>query len=202
MTKAKNSLTSGQLELILASASPRRLDLLRQIGITPDDVRAAHIDETPHKGEMPAAYARRMAREKAVAIATSRRVGAGPACILAGDTVVACGRRILPKAESEEQARDCLALLSGRRHRVYGGIALALPDGRIRTRLVTSTVIFKRLDGAEINTYIDTDDWRGKAGGYAIQGPAAALIRHIDGSYSNIVGFSLYDVAALLRGMG
>ena len=193
-------MTTPPSPLVLASASPRRRDLLAQIGIAPDLILAADIDETPNRDEMPAAYARRMAVEKAAAAAT-REIPDG-AAILAGDTVVARGRMILPKTETEDAARRCLALLSGRRHRVLGGIALRLPDGRVRSRLVTSSVTMKRLTAMEIDAYIATGDWHGKAGGYAIQGPAAALIRHIDGSYSNIVGFSLYDVAALLAGNG
>jgi len=193
-------MTTPPSPLVLASASPRRRDLLAQIGIAPDLILAADIDETPNRDEMPAAYARRMAVEKAAAAAT-REIPDG-AAILAGDTVVARGRMILPKTETEDEARRCLALLSGRRHRVLGGIALRLPDGRVRSRLVTSSVTMKRLTAAEIDAYIATGDWHGKAGGYAIQGPAAVLIRHIDGSYSNIVGFSLYDVAALLAGNG
>ena len=193
-------MTTPPSPLVLASASPRRRDLLAQIGIAPDLILAADIDETPNRDEMPAAYARRMAVEKAAAAAT-REIPDG-AAILAGDTVVARGRMILPKTETEDEARRCLALLSGRRHRVLGGIALRLPDGRARSRLVTSSVTMKRLTAAEIDAYIATGDWHGKAGGYAIQGPAAVLIRHIDGSYSNIVGFSLYDVAALLAGNG
>lgn len=193
-------MTTPPSPLVLASASPRRRDLLAQIGIAPDLILAANIDETPNRDEMPAAYARRMAVEKAAAAAT-REIPDG-AAILAGDTVVARGRMILPKTETEDEARRCLALLSGRRHRVLGGIALRLPDGRVRSRLVTSSVTMKRLTAAEIDAYIATGDWQGKAGGYAIQGPAAVLIRHIDGSYSNIVGFSLYDVAALLAGNG
>ena len=193
-------MTTPPSPLVLASASPRRRDLLAQIGITPDLILATDIDESPHRGELPPAYARRMALEK-VAAAVAGDVPDG-ATILAGDTVVARGRMILPKTETESEARQCLALLSGRRHRVLGGIALRLPDGTVRSRLVTSSVTMKRLTEAEIDAYIVTGDWRGKAGGYAIQGPAAALIRHIDGSYSNIVGFSLYDVAALLAGNG
>lgn len=193
-------MTNRTYPLILASASPRRLSLLDQIGITPDQVLATDIDETPRRGELPADYARRMALEKAAA-ATAHDLADGVA-ILAGDTVVARGRTILPKTESEAEARHCLSLLSGRRHRVLGGIALCCPDGRVVSRLVTSRVTMKRLSQGEIDSYIATGDWQGKAGGYAIQGPAAALIRHIEGSYSNIVGFSLYDVAAMLRGNG
>ena len=192
-------MTSRPFSLVLASASPRRLALLDQIGITPDQVLATDIDETPRRGELPADYARRMAREKAAAATHDLAAGAA---ILAGDTVVARGRMILPKTETEDEARQCLALLSGRRHRVLGGIALRCPDGRLVARLVTSRVTMKRLSGSEIDSYIATGDWQGKAGGYAIQGPAAAMIRHIEGSYSNIVGFSLYDISAMLRGNG
>jgi len=187
--------------IILASASPRRRDLLAQIGIAAADVCPANIDETPRSGEPPDHYALRMACTKAGAVELAPDAPKD-ALVLAGDTVVACGRRILPKAETEAEARACLTLLSGRRHRVYGGIALRLPDGQLRSRLVKSTVIFKRLHACEIESYIESGDWQGKAGGYAIQGQAAAYIRHIDGSYSNIVGFSLYDVAALLNGVG
>ena len=193
-------MNSRRPKLVLASASPRRLDLLAQIGIVPDQVLATDIDETPHRGELPADYARRMAHEKASA-AGEFGLPEG-AVVLAGDTVVARGRMILPKAEAEAEARRCLDLLSGRRHRVLGGIALRLGGGRLVTRLVTSRVTMKRLTAEEIDSYIGTGDWQGKAGGYAIQGPAAAFIRHIDGSYSNIVGFSLYDIAAMLRGNG
>ena len=193
-------MTSWKQVLVLASASPRRRDLLAQIGIEPDLIVAADIDETPWRGELPAAYARRMAREKA-SVAASFDIPDG-AAVIAGDTVVACGRMILPKTETEVEARQCLARLSGRRHRVLGGLALRLPDGRLVSRLVTSRVTMKRLTPDEINRYIATGDWMGKAGGYAIQGPAAVMIRHIEGSYSNIVGFSLYDIAAMLQGNG
>ena len=193
-------MTSRKQVLVLASASPRRRDLLAQIGIHPDLIIAADIDETPRRGELPAAYARRMAREKASVTATFDIPDR--AAVIAGDTVVACGRMILPKTETEAESRDCLIRLSGRRHRVLGGLALRLPDGRLVSRLVTSRVTMKRLTAHEIDAYIATGDWKGKAGGYAIQGPAAAMIRHIEGSYSNIVGFSLYDVAAMLQGNG
>ena len=192
-------MTSRPFLLVLASASPRRLALLDQIGIRPDQVLATDIDETPRRGELPADYARRMAREKAAAATHDLAAGAA---ILAGDTVVARGRMILPKTETEDEARQCLALLSGRRHRVLGGIALRCPDGRLVARLVISRVTMKRLSASEIDSYLATGDWQGKAGGYAIQGPAAAMIRHIEGSYSNIVGFSLYDISAMLRGNG
>lgn len=187
--------------IVLASASPRRRDLLCQIGIEPAAIIPTDINETPHQRELPPRYALRMANEKARAVVLPDDIK-DSAVVLAGDTVVAVGRRILPKAETEDQARSCLALLSGRRHRVYGGIALRLTDGTLRSRLVTSSVIFKRLHRDEIDAYIAAGDWQGKAGGYAIQGPAAAYIRHIEGSYSNIVGFSLYDVSALLSASG
>ena len=193
-------MTSRKQVLVLASASPRRRDLLAQIGIVPDLIIPADIDETPRRGELPAVYARRMAHEKAMVAATFDMPEG--AAVIAGDTVVACGRMILPKTETEAEARDCLIRLSGRRHRVLGGLALRLPDGRLVSRLVTSRVTMKRLTTPEIDGYIATGDWKGKAGGYAIQGPAAAMIRHIEGSYSNIVGFSLYDVAAMLQGNG
>lgn len=187
--------------IVLASASPRRRELLCQIGIEPAAIIPTDINETPHQRELPPRYALRMANEKARAVVLPDDIK-DSAVVLAGDTVVAVGRRILPKAETEDQARSCLALLSGRRHRVYGGIALRLTDGTLRSRLVTSSVIFKRLHRDEIDAYIAAGDWQGKAGGYAIQGPAAAYIRHIEGSYSNIVGFSLYDVSALLAASG
>ena len=187
--------------IVLASASPRRRDLLCQIGIEPAAIIPTDINETPHQRELPPRYALRMANEKARAVVLPDDIK-DSAVVLAGDTVVAVGKRILPKVETEDQARSCLALLSGRRHRVYGGIALRLTDGTLRSRLVTSSVIFKRLHRDEIDAYIAAGDWQGKAGGYAIQGPAAAYIRHIEGSYSNIVGFSLYDVSTLLAASG
>ena len=184
--------------LVLASASPRRLDLLRQIGIVPDIIDPADIDETPKRGELPPAHVVRLAEEKARAVAP-RHPGA---FVLAADTVVACGRRILPKAEDEATARACLAMLSGRRHRVYGGMALITPDGEIAIRRVLSMVAFKRLSAAEVEAYIASGEWQGKAGGYAIQGHAAALISWISGSYSNVVGLPLFETAQLLAGRG
>jgi len=185
-------------KLILASASPRRLDLLRQIGIEPDAVVPADIDETPLKAETPDKHALRLAVEKVRAVAS----GHPGAFVLAADTVVGCGRRILPKAEDEATARRCLALISGRRHRVLGGVALISPDGRMQTRLVESAVTFKRLSAEETDAYIGSGEWHGKAGGYAIQGRAASYIRFMSGSYSNVVGLSLYDVHQLLAGYG
>jgi septum formation protein len=190
---------AGTTALILASASPRRLDLLRQIGLVPAAVDPAHIDESVRPRELPADYAKRIALAKIEEVA--RRHG-GCKFILAADTVVACGRRILPKTEDAAAARACLQLLSGRRHRVLGGIALRAPDGKTLTRLVTTTVAFKRLSGPEIDRYIDSGEWHGKAGGYAVQGRAAAFVSFIGGSYSNVVGLSLYDVTAMLGGFG
>jgi nucleoside triphosphate pyrophosphatase len=184
--------------LVLASASPRRLELLRQIGVVPDQVEPADIDETPRRGELPAGHVVRLAEAKAHAV-RPRHLSA---FILAADTVVACGRRILPKAEDEATARACLALLSGRRHRVYGGVALLTPAGDLAIRRVVSQVTFKRLSEAEVAAYLASGEWHGKAGGYAIQGHAAALIPWIAGSYSNVVGLPLYETAQLLAGRG
>ena len=184
--------------LVLASASPRRLELLRQVGLLPDRIDPAGIDETPRLGELPAAHALRLAEEKARAV-MPRHPGA---YVLGADTVVACGRRILPKTEDEASARKCLELLSGRRHRVHGGITLASPDGRLVSRRVDSQVAFKRLSEAEITAYLRSGEWRGKAGGYAIQGRAAALIRWVSGSYSNVVGLPLFETVQLLAGRG
>jgi septum formation protein len=181
--------------LVLASASPRRLDLLRQVGIEPAEVDPADIDEMPAPRELPRLYALRMAKVKLAAVASRHR----GAVVLAADSVVVCGRRILPKAETAEQARACLALLSGRRHRVLGGIAVGGPDGTVRARLVETAVRFKRLEAAEIEDYIRCDEWRGKAGGYAIQGRAARFVAFISGSYSNVVGLPLFETVSLLK---
>ena len=185
-------------ELVLASASPRRLDLLRQIGIAPAQVDPAEIDETPEKGELPAHYAKRIAAAKLAAVAP-RHPGR---FVLAADTVVACGRRILPKAEDQNSVRRCLELLSGRRHHVLGAIAIAAPDGKRIERLVDTSVIFKRLSDVEVSAYVAGGEGQGKAGGYAVQGRAAVFVRAISGSYSNVVGLSLYDVGAMLTGLG
>jgi septum formation protein len=184
--------------LVLASASPRRLELLRQIGVVPDIVDPAGIDETPVKNELPPAYALRLAREKALRVAP-RHSGR---FILAADTAVACGRRILPKPADEATARRCLELLSGRRHRVHSGVALVDPAGRLMLRRVDSQVAFKRLSGEELTAYLACGEWLEKAGGYAIQGRAATLIRFISGSYSNVVGLPLFETARLLAGRG
>ncbi len=182
--------------LILASASPRRRELLARLGIEPAQIVAADIDETPIKGEVPRAYARRVAREKALA------VGIPEHAVLSGDTVVACGRRILPKAEDEATARDCLKLLSGRRHTVISAVALLTPDGTVRERISETVVRFKRLSPAEIDAYIATGQWHGKAGGYAIQGRAEALIAWIGGSHSGVMGLPLFETRALLIAAG
>lgn len=184
--------------LILASASPRRLALLEQAGITPGEILPAEIDETPLADEMPRTLSLRLAREKAAAVAALRP----DSWILAADTVVACGHRILPKAEDEREARACLSLLSGRRHRVLGGIALITPQGRTIVRVCETVVQFKMLEGAEIAAYLDSGEWRGKAGGYAIQGRAGVFVKFIRGSYSNVVGLSLYDTMEVLKGAG
>lgn len=185
-------------QLILASASPRRLQLLEQIFLRPDAVIPADIDETVLKGELPAAYAKRIALAKAEKIAATHK----DAFILAADTVVACGRRILPKAEDAVTAAQCLDLLSGRRHRVLGGIAVISPQGKSSVRLVTTIVKFKRLTPDEKKNYLGTGDWDGKAGGYAIQGPAAGFIPFINGSYTNVVGLSLPETHQMLHGLG
>lgn len=179
--------------IILASASPRRRELLAQIGVTPSRIEPADIDETPHKGELPLAYARRMAAEKA-ALVSARFPDA---FVLAADTVVYCGRRILPKAETEAQARACLALLSGRRHRVVTAVCAAT-GGRLRAKEAVTHVRMNRLTDAMIDHYIASGEWQGKAGGYAIQGLAGAFIPFINGSYSNVVGLPLAETAALL----
>ena len=181
---------------ILASSSPRRLALLKDIGIMPTRIIAADIDETPKPRELPRKLAQRLALEKCGAVATREPEG----FILAADTVVSCGRRILPKAETADDVRSCLKLLSGRRHHVYTGVALRTPNGKILERLSDSTVIFRTLSDADIETYVASGEGIGKAGGYAIQGLAAAYIRFISGSHSNIVGLPLFDIAQMLQG--
>jgi septum formation protein len=185
--------------LVLASSSPRRLDLLRQVGVEPDRIAAPEVDETVLKGELPGPHAIRLAAAKALAVAAREDE---PAFVLAADTVVACGRRILPKAATIEEATACLDLLSGRRHRVMGGIAVVTPDGRLVTRLITTQVRFKRLSPAERDRYLASGEWQGKAGGYAIQGLAAAFIPWINGSYGNVVGLPLTETLGLLEGRG
>jgi len=190
--------THAHAPLVLASNSPRRRDLLSQIGITPDHIDPADLDETPLKNEEPRCYAERIAAEKAAAVA-ERHSGS---FILAADTVVSTARRILPKAEDEQTARNCLKILSGRKHRVTSGIALITPDGKARQKVVTSDVTFKVMDPSEIDAYIASNEWHGKAGGYAIQGLAATYIRALSGSYSNVVGLPLFEVAGWLKGHG
>ena len=183
-------------DLILASASPRRRELIARLGIEPSAIAAADIDESPRKAEVPRDYVARMAREKAIA------VSGGAAHVLAGDTVVAMGRRILPKAEDEATARHCLKLISGRRHRVFSAITLKAPDGTLRERLSETIVRFKSLSPAEIEAYIAGGEWHGKAGGYAIQGSAEGLIAWISGSHSGVMGLPLFETRALLLAAG
>jgi len=187
-----------RLRLVLASASPRRRDLVQLIGLVPDLVDPADIEEIPEAGELPAHTAQRLACAKAEAVAR-RHV---EALVLAADTVVACGRRTLAKATSERDARTCLELLSGRSHKVHTCVVLAVPGAGLRERLVTTRVSFKRLSQREIEVYIASGEWAGKAGGYAIQGRATAFIRTINGSYSNVVGLPLFETVALLEGNG
>jgi septum formation protein len=182
--------------LILASASPRRLDLLARIGVVPDEVVPAEIDETPVKGELPARHAERLAAEKAAAV---HQPGV---LTLAADTVVAAGRRILPKAEDEATARACLELLSGRRHRVHSAVTLVDERGMSRHRLSTTIVAFKRLTTEEIAAYLASGEWQGKAGGYAIQGRAEAFVRLLSGSHSGVVGLPLFETRNLLISAG
>ena len=183
--------------LVLASASPRRVALLRDIGLVPDAILPADLDETPKPAEWPRALAQRLALAKARAIATQEP----HSFVLAADTVVACGRRLLPKAETPEDVRLCLKLLSGRRHHVYTGVALITPTKTLQ-RIGDSTVIFRQLSAQDIEEYVTHGEGLGKAGGYAIQGRAGALIRFISGSHSNIVGLPLFDVTQMLRGVG
>lgn len=184
--------------LILASASPRRVELLARLGIVADAIDPADIDETPAPAETPRDHAVRLAQEKCAAVA-ARHAGA---IVLAADTVVGVGRRILPKAEDEACARHCLALLSGRRHRVTTAVAIADPSGLTRTRVSETIVIFHRLDAAAIDSLIAAGDWRGKAGGYALQGSAEAWVRWLSGSWSGVVGLPLAETRSLLVASG
>ncbi|MGB0631392.1 MAG: Maf family protein [Alphaproteobacteria bacterium] len=188
----------GPHRLVLASASPRRRELLAQIGLVPDEIKPADIDETPIRGEQPGPLAKRLCRAKGEAVAATGADG----WILSADTVVGLGRRILGKPEDETEARKFLGLLSGRRHRVFGGITVIAPNAGPVTRLVTTSVTFKRLERAEIDRYIDSGEWQGKAGGYAIQGAAGAFVRGLNGSYFNVVGLPLYETLSLLQGSG
>jgi septum formation protein len=202
MTSLKGALPidTNRQKLWLASASPRRLDLLAQIDIKPDNVGPADIDETPQSGETPRELARRLAFEKAAAVLKHIPENEDW-IILAADTVVAQGRRILPKAETEETAKACLQLLSGRAHRVYSGVCL-LYKGKSMLRVADTRVVMKKLSDEEIKTYLDSMEWQGKAGGYAIQGRADAFVKSLNGSYSNVVGLPLYETSSLLTGIG
>jgi len=197
--KGASPIASARPELVLASESPRRLALLAQAGIVPAHVVPAAIDESILKGEQPRNHALRLATEKAVA-AKARHDA--PAFILAADTVVACGRRILPKAETDAEVQACLTLLSGRRHQVMTAVALLAPDGRLRTRMALTRVLFRRLTELEIAAYVEGREGIGKAGGYAIQGRAEIFVKEISGSYSNVVGLPLSLTVQLLQGCG
>jgi septum formation protein len=200
MTLPKGALpiASNNPRLVLASESPRRLALLRQAGIVPDAVRAPAIDERVRKRELPREHALRLATEKARAVTAHEP----DALVIAADTVVACGRRILPKAESAEDVRACLKLLSGRRHVVTTAVALIVPDKKVRTRIVSTRLSFRRLTEAEIESYVSSGEGVGKAGGYAIQGRAEIFVRALNGSYSNVVGLPLAETVSLLGGCG
>ena len=195
---------TGRPKLVLASGSPRRLALLSQIGIEPDALLPAEIDELPKKGELPRVLANRLARTKAeTAMATVRQDDElRGAFIVAADTVVAVGRRILPKAELLDEAAQCLRLLSGRSHRVYTGVCMVTPNEGFRQRLVETRVRFKRLSKDDLEAYLASGEWRGKAGGYAVQGLAGAFVIKLVGSYTNVVGLPLYEIASLLGGEG
>jgi septum formation protein len=194
----------GRPKFVLASGSPRRLGLINQAGIEPDALRPADIDETPRKGELPRACANRLARAKADAAFASLRADdeLQGSYILAADTVVAVGRRILPKAELLDEAAQCLRLLSGRNHRVYTAICLVTPKEAVRQRLVETRVRFKRLSEQDIEAYLASGEWRGKAGGYAVQGLAGTFVVKLVGSYTNVVGLPLYESLTLLAGEG
>ena len=185
--------------LFLASASPRRRDLLLQVGIVPDAILTPNIDEAPRTAELPRSYVTRLAQAKAEAATVQAPC---PGLLLAADTAVALGRRILPKAEDDDTARRCLLLLSGRRHAVLTAVVLRAADGTCTSRVVESVVGFSRLTAAQIDRLVAAGDWRGKAGGYAVQGHAASVVRFLSGSYSNVVGLPLFETAQLLRGHG
>jgi septum formation protein len=193
---------SGRPKLVLASGSPRRLALLNQAGIEPDALLPANVDETPTRGELPRACANRLARAKAEAALKSVKLDDNlrGSFILAADTVVAVGRRILPKAELVDEASQCLRLLSGRNHRVYTAVCLVTPNGAFRQRLIETRVRFKRLTEEDIKAYLDAGEWRGKAGGYAVQGIAGSFVVKMVGSYTNVVGLPLYESISLLGG--
>jgi len=191
-------------QLVLASGSPRRLQLLQQAGIEPDQLSPVNADETPQKGEAPRSLAKRLAREKAeLALKNAARSQElADSFILTADTVVALGRRTLPKAETLDQASNCLRLLSGRSHRVFTGLTLVTPKGAMRHRLVETRVRFKRLSHDEMEAYLASGEWRGKAGGYAIQGLAGTFVVKLIGSYTNVMGLPLYETVSMLVGEG
>ena len=192
------------MKLVLASASPRRLQLLERVGLVPDLLNPADVDEIPHKRETPRALSIRLAREKAehaLGMPLVREHGPN-AFVLAADTVVGLGRRILPKAETAEEARDCLSLLSGRSHWVYSTVCLIAPGNRVSSRCVETKVRFKRLSREDLDSYIACGEWRGKAGGYAIQGRAESFVRMLTGSHSAVIGLPLYETVNLLEGAG
>lgn len=193
---------NGRERLILASASPRRLQLLNQIGIEPDAIIPTNIDEAPRRAELPRNLSARLAREKANAAREVMIRDEGNGFVLAADTVVAVGRRVLAKAESLEEADRCLSQLSGRGHRVFTAVALLTPEGKLRQRLVETRVRFKRLSEDEVRHYIASGEWRGVAGGYSIQGLAGCFVQQLVGSYSSVVGLPLFETAALLDGSG
>jgi len=190
--------------LVLASASPRRIELLQQAGIEPDRILPTDIDETPQRAEHPRSLAKRLSRTKAENAweALKREPDFTAAFVLAADTVVAVGRRILPKAEQTEEASNCLKLLSGRAHRVYSGVCLITPAGKLRQRLVETRVRFKRFSREELDFYLASGEWRGKAGAYAVQGLAGSFVVKLVGSYTNVVGLPLYETVGLLAADG
>ena len=198
--KGGSPTASSRPELLLASESPRRRALLERVGIVPDAVLAAAIDETPKTGELARDLARRLAAAKAESVSAAAR--REDMLVLAADTVVAAGRRILPKAKTADEVRRCLALLSGRRHQVITAVAVLPPGGKTRLRLVTTRVAFRRLTDAEITAYAASHEGEGKAGGYAIQGRAGAFVAWLNGSYSGVVGLPLAETVLLLRGLG
>ncbi|MCB1499905.1 MAG: Maf-like protein [Bauldia sp.] len=195
---------AGRLKLVLASGSPRRIDLLNQIGIEPDQLLPVTIDESPKRNELPRNLAKRLAREKAEAASALVRTDPdlSGSLVIAADTVVGVGRRCLPKAELIEEAAACLRLVSGRSHRVYTGVVLVTPNGHLRQRLVETRVRFKRLTHEDIDSYLASGEWQGKAGGYAIQGLAGGFVVRLVGSYTNVVGLPLYETVTLLHGEG
>lgn len=198
LTNSPGASVGNVSRLVLASASPRRRELLAQIGMTADVIVPANLDEVPRRNELPAKFARRLSIAKVDKVAADH----ADAFVLGADTVVACGRRILPKTASDSEAHSCLIMLSGRRHRVYGGVTVVSPGGIKRTRVVTTVVSFKPLAKEEIDIYLASGEWQGKTGGYAIQGRAASFVRFISGSYTNVVGLPVFEVAQLLTGLG